>query len=119
MGTESVSVEVRPQVLDYLRDHKILTLATASATGMPRATTLAYVNDGVLLYVWTRPDTTTARHMEENPVVSFAIDEFTENWRETKGIQGVGEPQVVLNPDELRRAVGQFEEEVPRGSQGR
>ena len=113
MGTESVSVEVRPQVLDYLRDHKTLTLATASATGMPRATTLAYVNDGVLLYVWTRPDTTTARHMEENPVVSFAIDEFTENWRETKGIQGVGEPQVVLNPDELRRAVGQFEEKFP------
>jgi uncharacterized protein YhbP (UPF0306 family) len=113
MGTESAGVEVRPQVLDYLRDHKILTLATASATAMPRATTLAYVNEGVLLYVWTRPDTTTARHMEENPVVRFAIDEFVETWRETKGIQGVGEPSVVLNPEELRRATQLFEEKFP------
>jgi nitroimidazol reductase NimA-like FMN-containing flavoprotein (pyridoxamine 5'-phosphate oxidase superfamily) len=98
MGTDSADVEVQPHVLDYVRDHKVLTLATASATAMPRATTLAYVNDGVRLYVWTRPDTTTARHMDENPIVSFAIDDFTEDWRETKGIQGVGEPQVVLNP---------------------
>ena len=67
MGTESVGVEVQPHVLDYLRDHKDLTLATASPTAMPRATTLAYVNDGVTLYFWTRPDTTTARHIEENP----------------------------------------------------
>ncbi len=113
MGTDSAAVEVRPYVLDYLRDHKILTLATASTSGMPRATTLAYVNDGVLLYVWTRPSTTTARHMDENPVVSFAIDEFADNWRETKGIQGVGEPQVVLNPDEVGRAVELFEEKFP------
>ena len=68
--------------------------ATASRAGVPRAATLTYVNEGVALYVWTRPETTTARHIEQNPFVSFAIDEYAADWRETRGIQGAGEAQI-------------------------
>jgi nitroimidazol reductase NimA-like FMN-containing flavoprotein (pyridoxamine 5'-phosphate oxidase superfamily) len=106
MASEQAAVEVAPHVLDYLRDHATLTLATASPTGVPRATTLTYANDGLTLYVWTRPDTTTARHIQQNPVVSFAIDDYASDWRETKGIQGTGECRVVLDADEIAHAVG-------------
>src|SRR5262249_54920480 len=64
-------------------------------------------------YVWTRPETTTARQMEENPTVSFAIDQYSDDWQETKGIQGAGEAQVVLNPTELQRVVELFEKKYP------
>jgi uncharacterized protein YhbP (UPF0306 family) len=113
MATETPVTDVPPHVLDFMREKNTLTLASASPRGIPRATTLAYANDGVAIYFWTRPDTTTAEHVEENPVVSFAIDEYTENWREAKGIQGLGECRVVLNADELHRAVSLLESKFP------
>lgn len=113
MGNDQAAIDMPRHVLDYLGQKRILTLATASAAGTPRATTLTYVNDGAVLYVWTRPETTTARHMEQNPIVSFAIDEFAPEWRDTKGIQGVGESRIVLNPADVRRAVELFEEKFP------
>ncbi len=110
MGTDSPVLDVPKHVLDYLGDQSTLTLATASTTGIPRATTLTYVNDGPVVYVWMRPDTTTAGHMEQHPVVAFAIDDYSADWRETRGIQAVGKSQVVLNPDELTRVTELFGE---------
>lgn len=113
MGTDSPGLDVPKHVLDYLGDQATLTLATAAPTGVPRATTLTYANDGPLLYVWMRPDTTTVRHMEQNPVVAFAIDEYTDDWRETKGVQATADAQVLLNPAEVSRARELFEKKYP------
>jgi uncharacterized protein YhbP (UPF0306 family) len=110
MGTDTRMLDVPQQVLSYLDSQLTLTLATATRAGVPRATTLTYANSGATLYVWTRPETTTARQMDENPIVSFAIDEYSDDWRDTKGIQGMGEARVVLNPSELEEAVGLFEQ---------
>jgi uncharacterized protein YhbP (UPF0306 family) len=113
MERQSSAIDVPPHVLDYLREQKTLTLATTSPAAVPHATTLVYVNDGVGLYVWTQPETTTARHIAQNPVVSFAIDEYTDDWREMKGIQGRGDCQVLLDSNEIGRIVGLFEEKFP------
>lgn len=113
MGTEAPEFEVPPQVLSYLDGQRTLTLATATRAGVPRATTLTYANIGANVYVWTRPETTTARQMEENPLVSFAIDEYADDWRDTKGIQATGEARVVLNPSELAQVVGLLEQKYP------
>jgi uncharacterized protein YhbP (UPF0306 family) len=86
--------QVPQEVLDYLGAQKTLTLATSGADG-PWAATLTYVNDGPQIYFWTRPYSNTARHIDENPVAAFAIDEYTEDWRQTKGIQGRGRCSVV------------------------
>ena len=113
MAKEGALLDVPPHVLDYLRERKALTLATASPTAVPRAATLTYVNDGLAIYVWTRPETTTAKQMDQNPIVSFAIDEYSDDWRETKGIQGTGEAQILLNPEEIARVQALFREKFP------
>ncbi len=113
MASETPTSDLPPEVLEYLRDQKTLTLATASPVAVPHAATLVYVDDGTALFVWTRPDSTTAQQMEANPVVSFAIDEYTPDWRETKGIQGTGNCQVVLDSDEIARVTAAFEEKFP------
>jgi CRP-like cAMP-binding protein len=112
MGTET-ALDVPPHVLEYLREQQTLTLATASPKAVPWATTLTYVSDGLALYVWIRPDTATARHMEQNPIASFAIDEFSPDWRSIKGIQGSGECRVLLDPDERKRVKEAFEAKFP------
>jgi CRP-like cAMP-binding protein len=113
MADDTPTIDAPAHVLDYLGEQKKLTLATASRGAVPYATTLLYINDGVTLYVWTRPGTTTARHVEQNGVVSFAIDEYAADWGETKGIQGAGNSQVVLDPAEIDRVVARFEEKFP------
>lgn len=110
--------DVPPAVLDYLSSAKTVTLATASPDGTPHATTFMYVNDGLTLYVWARPSSTTATHLRDNPRVSFAIDEYVEDWNKAKGIQGAGRGAPVGPGDGIARAVELFAEKFPAPSSG-
>lgn len=110
--------EVPQQVLDYLETEKTVTLATASSDGVPHASTFMYVNDGPELYFWARPTSTTAKHIQANPRVSFAIDEYVPDWNKAKGIQGDGRCQLVSSGDDVARAVGLFAQKFPSPSSG-
>jgi uncharacterized protein YhbP (UPF0306 family) len=90
-----------------------LTLATASTTGVPRAGTFMFVNVGPLLYFWTRPETTIAKQIAQNPVVAFTVDDYVEDWSKTKGIQGNGECRVILASAEIINVVRAFAEKYP------
>jgi nitroimidazol reductase NimA-like FMN-containing flavoprotein (pyridoxamine 5'-phosphate oxidase superfamily) len=118
MSEAAQQPEVPERVLDYLREHETLTLATATRTGVPRAATLTYASDGITVYVWLHPDSTTAGNIAQNPIVSFAIDEYSPDWRKTRGIQGTGEADVILRPEELSRAVELFAEKFPSLERG-
>lgn len=102
------ALNVPAPVLTYLGEQRTLNLATASPTGVPHAATFIYVNDGLTLFIWTRPGTTTASHLEQNPAVAFTIDHYATDLRDTRGIQGLGECQEVLNPKEIEQVIGRF-----------
>jgi hypothetical protein len=76
------------------------------------------VNEGPTLYFWSRPDTTTAKHIERNPVVSFAIDQYAEDLTQTKGVQGQGEAKVLLSGEEIARVAAMFGDKFPDLSPG-
>ena len=84
-----MTAQVPQEVVDYMASQKTLTLATTGLDG-PWAATLTYVNDGSDVYIWTKPHSNTARHIDQNPSAAFAIDDYSEDWRQTKGIQGRG-----------------------------
>jgi uncharacterized protein YhbP (UPF0306 family) len=111
-------VEVPSHVLDYLGEQRTMTLATASPAGVPHASTFLYVNDGPTLCFWTKPDTTTARHIEQNSLVSFAIDEPTTDLGQTRGVQGRGEGRVILSGEEIARVAALFGDKFPDLSPG-
>jgi len=110
MSADDQPANVPAEVLAYLNDHDTLTLATASTTGVPRAATMVYVNDGITLYITTRPDTTITKHMEQNPSVAFAMSDFSADWSKMKGVQGSAEGQLVLSPSEISRVVALFKQ---------
>jgi len=118
VNTEPDSIEVPAHVLDYIGEQQTLTLATASPGGIPHAGTFLYVNEGARIYFWTKPETTTARHVEQNPVVSFTIDEYTEDLRQTRGVQARGECSVVLSGEEIAKAADLFGQKYPDLSPG-
>jgi len=118
MNAETAATSVPQHVLDYLAGHKKLTLATASATGVPHAAAFMFVNDGPLLYFWTRPSASTAKHVEQNPVVAFTVDDYVDDWSQMKGIQGAGECRVILSAEEILRVVTAFAEKYPDAQKG-
>lgn len=113
MSAAQSMVEVPPEVLEFLKRHETLTLATASRAGVPRATTFLYVNDGPTLYFWTRATAFTARQVQQNPVVAFAIDGYAGDLSRTQGLQGIGECSVLLSGERIARVADLFGEKFP------
>lgn len=109
--------DIPGDVLDYLGSQKTLTLATSGDDG-PWAATLTYANDGSDIYIWTKPSSNTARHLDQNPAAAFAIDEYTDDWKQTKGIQGRGSCTVVEGEEIAKAAdlIGQKYPELRPGS---
>ena len=118
MSTEAAVITVPTHVLEYLRGQMKLTLATASTTGVPHAATYMFVNVGPLLYFWTRPETTIAKQIAQNPVVAFTIDDYVEDWSKTKGVQGSGECRVILASAEIINVVRAFADKYPNVHSG-
>jgi len=103
--------QVAQEVLDFLADQKTLTLATGGQGG-PWAATLTYVNDGSDLYVWTKPSSTTAGRVDQDPTVAFTIDSYSDDWRQQKGVQGRGRCSVVEGED-IAKAADLFGQKYP------
>jgi uncharacterized protein YhbP (UPF0306 family) len=118
MSSGEAAVEMLPEVLDYLGEQRTLTLATASPSGVPHAGTFLYVHDGPELYFWTKAHTTTARHIEQNPLVSFAIDGSSEDLAKIRGLQGMGECRVILSGEQIARVADLFGQKFPALSPG-
>jgi uncharacterized protein len=107
-----MTAQVPQEVVDYMASQKTLTLATQGLDG-PWAATLTYVNDGSEIFIWTKPHSNTARHIDQNPSAAFAIDEYTEDWRQTKGIQGRGKCSPVTG-EGMARAADLFGQKYPQ-----
>jgi uncharacterized protein YhbP (UPF0306 family) len=105
-------------VIEYLESHNTFTLATASSAGIPRAATFLYVNEGPSLYFWTRTSTIVARYIDQNPLVSFTIDEYNTDLSQTRGIQGSGECRPLLSGEQIARVADLFGQKFPTLSPG-
>lgn len=103
--------QVPAEVDEFLKRCRTLTLATSGSEG-PWAATFTYVNDGPDLYFWTRPGSTTSNQIDANPTAAFAIDEYSEDWRQTKGVQGRGKVSVVQGED-IAKAADLFGQKYP------
>ena len=110
--------ELPGPVLEYLSAQNTLTLATSSPTGTPHAATFLYVNEGPSLYFWSKASTESSRHIEQNPLVAFTVDEYTDDLTQTRGVQGIGECSVLLSGEQIARVAALFGEKFPSLSPG-
>jgi CRP-like cAMP-binding protein len=110
--------ELPGPVLEYLSAQNTLTLATASPTGTPHAATFLYVNEGPSLYFWSKASTESSRHIDQNPLVAFTVDEYADDLSQTRGVQGVGECSVLLSGEQIARVAALFGDKFPSLSPG-
>ncbi|MBV9606634.1 MAG: cyclic nucleotide-binding domain-containing protein [Solirubrobacterales bacterium] len=116
MGT--TEQEIPGEVLEYLSAQNTLTLSTASPSGTPHAATFLYVNEGPSLYFWSKSATESSRHIEQNPLVAFTIDEYTDDLTQTRGVQGTGECSPLLSGEHIARVADLFGQKFPSLSPG-
>jgi hypothetical protein len=88
MATQLKAIPI--EVVDYLRLHHVITLGTASFTGIPQADTVVYTNDDARLLFFAGEGSNLARNIDDSRYVSFTIDDYTTDWRKVRELQGVG-----------------------------
>ncbi|HRQ40344.1 MAG TPA: pyridoxamine 5'-phosphate oxidase family protein [Chloroflexota bacterium] len=102
---------VRAAALAYLRNHQVMTLATAGVEGV-WATAVFYVNDGFNLYFLSAGHTRHGQNMGTRAHIAAAIQEDYRDWGAIQGIQLEGEV-VMLAGDERATAVAFYTSKFP------
>lgn len=101
-------------ILDMLAGHSVLTLATNREDGWPQATTVGYVNDGLLIYVMTFPQAQKVYNIKRDPRVSLTIDSAEEDWSKIKGLSMAAMGEVVSVPEEIKHVTQLMLEKFPQ-----
>src|SRR5688572_14067789 len=78
--------DLKEQILQYMRSHNTMTLATC-ARDVPWAATAFYASDEWRLYFFSAPDSRHGQNLAANPRVAVTIQEDYHDWRKIKGIQ--------------------------------
>lgn len=96
---------LQAQVLSYLRNHRVVTLATG-AGGDPWAAAVFYVSDGFRLYFLSSPTSRHSLNLAKDQRVAATIQEDYADWLEIKGVQLEGYAREIHGTEEqLARAL--------------
>ena len=93
---------LRARVLEYLRAHHVMTLATHGGAG-PWAAAVFYVNEGLTLYWLSAPTSRHSLDLGRNPQVAVTVHEDYTDWPQIKGVQIEGVAAEIAG-DEAERA---------------
>jgi nitroimidazol reductase NimA-like FMN-containing flavoprotein (pyridoxamine 5'-phosphate oxidase superfamily) len=78
--------EIRKKILDLLDQHRIMTVATLRPDGWPQATTVGYVNEGLVLYFLCGLDSQKAKNLTLDDRISLTIDHDTSDLMAITGL---------------------------------
>lgn len=85
-GKRKLDDAQRKALVSYLKEHHVVTLATAVG-GQPWAAALFYASQDLTIYFLSDPESRHCANIQQNPVVSAAIHQNYLDWREIRGLQ--------------------------------
>ena len=89
---------------EYLSQHVLLSLATASSDGRPHAAPIFYVSDNQKIYFSMAPEAESTRNIEANPVASISVADVPQDWGRARGLQITGSVAKTSGDDQQRAA---------------
>ena len=99
--------KLKETVLQYLKEHYTMTIATAKDES-PWAAAVFYANDGFTLYFLSDPESRHSKEITQNPIAAVTVNEDYHDWRTIKGIQMEGKVELVTTEDEMAKAVATY-----------
>ena len=103
---------LKQQVVDYLKSHNTMTLATC-AVDIPWAATVFFASDGFKLYFFSAPESRHCQNLAANSRVAVTIQEDYKDWRRIKGIQLEGRVELVDGVLEKAKAMAVYAIKYP------
>lgn len=102
---------LRARVLEYLRAHHVMTLATHGNDG-PWAAAVFYANDGFTLYWLSAPSSRHSVNLVRNSRIAATVQEDHSDWPGIKGVQLEG-IACEISGDEEREARKLYGDKYP------
>ena len=100
-------VEVDPEVLSFVKDHRWLVLATEGKSGRPQQTMVSYAFDGESFFILAPGDTLKVRNIRRHPDVSLAIVDGREQ------VIAYGTARLIEDVDQVAEIVPRLRENPP------
>ena len=100
-------------VLDLLRSHRLMTVATIRPDGWPQATTVGYANDGLILYFVCGADSQKAANIARDNRISLTIDSDTDDPMAITGLSMAARARLVRDSREIEKMLGLLAEKYP------
>jgi uncharacterized protein YhbP (UPF0306 family) len=101
--------ELRSRLLDFLRRHDTMTLATTGPGGEPQAAAVFYAADEQLnLYFLSDPSSRHGRNLKRSSRVAATVQADGQAWREIRGLQIEGTARETAGSRETARAAGVY-----------
>ena len=91
-------------ILEQLKAHCNMSLATVRSDGYPQATTVAYANDGLTLYFACERTCQKVRNLRHSPKVSLTINKDWAGWRKITGLSMGGTAKILERSADTERA---------------
>lgn len=109
-----MSPAMRKRVLDLMKRHKIMTIATVRGDGYPQATTVTYANDGLVIYFGCGRTAQKVRNIKRRSKVSVTIDRDYRDWKQIKGLSMAANAQVLKDRTEIQHAMAVLAKKFPQ-----
>jgi uncharacterized protein YhbP (UPF0306 family) len=107
-----MSDPLKQQVLDYLKGHNTMTLATCAGDA-PWAATVFFASDDLRLYFFSAPESRHCQNLAGNSKVAVTIQEDYQDWRAIQGIQLEGHVELVDSLIEKAKALTIYARKYP------
>ena len=106
--------ELEQLILRLMGGHRIMTVATNRPDGWPQATTVGYVNDGMLLYCFIARTGQKYANIARDPRVSVAIAVDFADPVDIEGLSLSGQATFVDQKSDFERVTALFLERFPQ-----
>jgi len=90
----------------FLKEQKILHLATIDAKGNPHLVPVWYKHKAKKFYIGTNTRTAKAKNVQKNGTVSFCVDAGI--WPPIHGIMGTGRARLITQTAQVKKIAGEI-----------
>ena len=105
--------EIRRKILALLDQHRIMTVATLRPDGWPQATTVGYVNEGLVIYFLCGLNSQKARNLAQDDRLSLTIDHDTPDLIAITGLSMAARAQAITDRAEAEKVLGMLPLKYP------
>ena len=109
-----MSPRLKRVILQLMKGHRIMSIATVRAGGWPQATTVTYANDGLTLYFCCDKTSQKVRNIRRDPRVSLTIDHDSKNWSRIRGLSLGGRAKVLGDNREIAHGLQLLSRKFPQ-----